>query len=114
MQTQQAREDHFEKEALRQEHRWHTLQHQFTQLQTEVQWQRQDQLSLGGVTAQDSSLPSNTAAPIHHIIRHTQGNVQGAQGTGSAEDTLKWAVAETFLPGLARHKDTATTGGRGH
>lgn len=92
MQTQQAREDNLEKESHRQEHRWHALQHQFTQLQTEVQQQSQDQLSLGGVTAQDSSLPSTSAAPIHRIVRHTQDNVQGAQGTGSAQDaaTGQW------------------------
>lgn len=92
MQTQQAREDHLDKEAHRQEHRWRALQHQFTQLQTEIQWQRPNQLALGVVTVQDSSLPSTAAAPRHRIIRHTQDNVQGAQGIESAQDasTGQW------------------------
>lgn len=50
LQRQQQRDERWEKESQRQEHRWRTLQHQFSQIQSEVHQQRQERQSQGGVT----------------------------------------------------------------
>ncbi|KAF4107547.1 hypothetical protein G5714_011911 [Onychostoma macrolepis] len=41
LRKQHQREDRFEREAQRQEHKWQVLHHQFTQLQSEVHQDRQ-------------------------------------------------------------------------
>lgn len=95
LQRQQQRDERWEKESQRQEHRWRTLQHQFSQIQSEVRPQRQERQSMGRVTVsptppsaiEQSSPPSiyphrqtlqvdqdnaSTSALVHDGVVHRQ------------------------------------------
>lgn len=79
MQSQKDREARLEMEAQRQEHRWRALQHQFGQLQAEVQRERLECQALGGMPAQaisSSSLLQNTDFPNLRDHRR-QSSLQG-------------------------------------
>lgn len=79
MQTQHTRESLLEKEAQRQEHRWRTLQHQFGQLQTEVQKERWERQTLGGVSEQahPPSTSSHNATLPPRLLHSRQNSEEG-------------------------------------
>ena len=90
MAAQQASQESFEREFQRQEHRWRTFQHQFGQLQQEVQQERRERQLLGGAT--ETAPATVTGAHILHRIRvaeHAQPRVSEAESTPTTAQSLQ-------------------------